>query len=1004
MATLQVIGHNLPELGKLIEIRNANTLETKAEMPTIVVVMDMSGSMGDLPTNVLCGCVPDAMEQAGYNLEETQVHVITFAAYASVLLNHGQALTAQELRNNYYRGNGNTNMNGVFELLKPELIYNKHVCLFGISDGEIQDILETLHAAQQCYKSYATHIDVMMLRLKTSQGANPDTRALACLGQFGTNGIHSIHDIITYDGSKWTDRLTSLLKSNMNPQHMLRVTANGIRRTPCDEPTDMLYLPIENTIVFLAPSSTSMIAIDGTDEHKYEVVSSVTLSESALQFFCDYASSKIELQQILGYNTTVMQHWFTKFDSLTLDSNGATPPKKDLRERLEQLKCKMSSYIKTAIHDVLTLANQDRLRNLNRTQQEAADYLRQSSSTALARRNGKNLQQQQSRGETDGIAQQATRMMHEYKLLQQLQDQSQECSFYSIYSNKDVFDCIADADFSSLTDINILRLVGLLGVCYHHVPNDFVDPYVFHVHDMLGGGYLNVADLREANSQKINGQTAELCAPGSQITITGVVPLRCLDPQLFDLMFQHGLKLLEAHSCLNMRRMLAPVRSDMLGERIGVLMCIMNKYGKSQLQQEVSTWDQVVFDDMVTQLKLLLDKQPHKSEYAILVSKITNSESIRDMLTGIDCISCIQKPMIALLCHCFKNPDVDQNYISQTLCMLYEFETYHRARYAFNELEQRGDALLDVFGIDLKKMLTWFPIKELPYIQACDNNGIRRHEALREHIRSIMNKDTQWFSESQQYFSITTIHGQRANWMPDPNCYRAYFQFLTQCDTSRLNMFDIITPYRVSMSMVAGIYASEEKHRIIDGQNQMFVWNDVDSENAFVRRLIQHYYFDFYEKEAKLELDRRDNQRIMTQIYSMARGCLNEQEFCDLLQKTIPNREHTGYGVLLRELIEYAHHDSHFTNKLAVLITGRTFQEGKEVFAQGNFDPKFWSFESYFTPAAWNILVERKHTYGIYQYRESNTKNRHGHNNNHPSEWAVTIYPTLRNIPKHKKR
>lgn len=992
MATLEVIGHDFHELGKLIEIRNANVLETKSQQPTIVVVMDMSGSMGDLPTNVLCGCIPDAMEQAGYDLQQTQVHIITFAYSASRLLRDGRALTAQALRNELYHGSGGTCMHGVFELLKPELMFNKHVCLFGISDGEIVDVSDTLRVAEQSLKSYAAHIDVMMIRLKTSPNANPDTRALACLGQFSTTGVHSIHDVLTYGENGWTDHLTNLLKSKMNPQHMACVTAASIRRTPSDEPTEKLFLPIANTIVFLAPSSTSTIMIDDT---KYQVVTSDTLSEHALQFFCDYASSKIQLQHILGFNTYAMKHWFTKFESLTLNANSETPTK-DLRARLTQLKSKMSSYIKTAIHDVMQLANQDRLGQLNRTQQEAADYLRQSASTALAKRNGKNMQQQEARGETASIAQQAACLIQEYKT-SQLPNASHECSFYSIYTNKDVFDCMLDTDFERLSDLNILRLVGLLGVCYHHVPNDYVDPYVFHVHEILGGAYLNVADLREANSQKINGQTAELCAPGSQVTITGVVPLRCLDPELFDRMLQHGLKIMEAHSCLNMRRMLAPVRSDMLGERIGVLMCMMHKY--TNTQQDVSTWDQMIFDDLVKQLKLLTDKEPHKTEFAKIMSKITDGESIRDMLAGSESISCIQKPMIALLCHCFQNPNVDVNYISQTLGMLYEFETYHRARYAFDEHKTRDQALLGILGIDSEYILTLFPLKELPDIPACDNDGIYRHDALRSHIQKMMESNTRWFSVSQQYFES---HCEKAVWMPDPNRYRTYLQFLIQCVTCdyTTNMFNI-TPYRIAMSMVAGIYAREEKDRIIDGQNQMFVWNDIESERAFVRRLVYKYYFDFYEFQAKLELDRRDNRYLMTQVYLMVREDMDEDSFCSILQDVIPNREHVGYNLLMGELMKHQN-DAYFTNKLAILITGRTLVQGTEVFAQGNFDVGFWSYKSHFTSHDWNTLVERKNVYGIWRYRASDKPNHSGHCNSNPSDWARYEYPKSK-LTKHKK-
>ena len=236
---MNVTGHSFSELGKLVEIGDTQSLELKNELPTVVVVVDTSGSMGDLVGSVLCGCIPDAMEQSGYDIKETQVYVITFASYADVLKINENVPTAYGLRNQHYRGDGTIRMSSVFQLLVPQLKQRSNVCLLGISDGEIEDIRETLEVAKSYNDTCANHVEVLMVRLKTSPTSNPDPSALACLAQFATNSSHSIHDVITY-GEEWMSKVTTLFKTHMTPRKMVRVRGNDIRRTPCDSPNQMV--------------------------------------------------------------------------------------------------------------------------------------------------------------------------------------------------------------------------------------------------------------------------------------------------------------------------------------------------------------------------------------------------------------------------------------------------------------------------------------------------------------------------------------------------------------------------------------------------------------------------------------------------------------------------------------------------------------------------------------------------------------------------------------------
>ena len=110
------------------------------------------------------------------------------------------------------------------------------------------------------------------------------------------------------------------------------------------------------------------------------------------------------------------------------------------------------------------------------------------------------------------------------------------------------------------------------------------------------------------------------------------------------------------------------------------------------------------------------------------------------------------------------------------------------------------------------------------------------------------------------------------------------------------------------------------------------------------------------------------------------------------MNENISNRQHAGYALLMYEMLKSQTIDS---DKLALLITGRT-SNNEVLFAEGNFDEQFWTFEKYFNHDKWQTLIQLRQEYGIYRYRSSNLPNRSGHCNSNPSHWALHIYPTLK--------
>jgi hypothetical protein len=82
-----------------------------------------------------------------------------------------------------------------------------------------------------------------------------------------------------------------------------------------------------------------------------------------------------------------------------------------------------------------------------------------------------------------------------------------------------------------------------------------------------------------------------------------------------------ALQIFELHASVNMRCMVSPVRSDMLGERMAIMCHIMHL-------QSATQWHHEVFDDMKTQLNMLLDLAANAEEFAPLLEKLAQPTAV----------------------------------------------------------------------------------------------------------------------------------------------------------------------------------------------------------------------------------------------------------------------------------------------------------------------------------------------------------------------------------------
>src|SRR6185369_11798927 len=337
------------------------------------------------------------------------------------------------------------------------------------------------------------------------------------------------------------------------------------------------------------------------------------------------------------------------------------------------------------------------------------------------------------------------------------------------------------------------------------------DPYNFHVLSILGGGFLSTNDLREANSTLVCGQQAELMAPGTTTIITGVLPLRYLNPQLFDIVWKDGMKLLEAHASINMRRMLAPVRSDLLGERIAVLCCIMRQ--NYDLLKPVPQRDQEIFDDVSQQLKQLLLLDVNAREFEPLLAKLSTGASVRNYLAGSNAISCIYKPLIALL---YFRREFSALYLSDIMAMLYEFDAHHVARHAFKDRDERNALLQRLFHVNAAKFIVEHPLSTVPPL----DDGEHRNANLEKYVRGMVDEHI----TADVLFALGIYEDECKTWMRPLRDFAGYYRFLSFEDQLH------IPRAKQLLYLVAALQCDCEQSRIVNGESVTFAWNDEESE------------------------------------------------------------------------------------------------------------------------------------------------------------------------------
>jgi hypothetical protein len=993
-----------------------NASKSNEVNPCVIVISDRSGSMGDYSSMIITQAIPDALIKMGLS-SDTKVTIITFD-YMSERVRVGRRdPTVHELRTVSANCRGCTQMAGVIPILKEvftEISSDIPVSIIVISDGDVSDIDTTVRAMSGVAESIKTRpgpISVSSYRLMTSSCANPDTRALACIGQLTTSGRVPVVDIpykSVFDAHQLlTTQIVRDNQDKLGSSCEIKASGNFMRRMPSDSPVDKLiiYGGVSTFIMISPDSDISSITCDGLPIQISNVMELNT--ETQLTKYLEFVDNQLRMSMVAGANSAKLAENLKYIKNLDhyLRSKVAdiATGSVDIRDRVMALISSSKKNQKTLISSILALENQDKIASLNSAQ--AADFLRGNiKSTAVAKR--------------------ATKMYggvdYGDKCREALQSPvtgnitmpGEEISYYSQSSFSDILALVKELlpVVDNLDLEQLLTGIGGVGIAVNVIQAQYPDPWQVRIKNVHLGLYVSENDLCQMLLHSYNAPIEYPGRPGE--TFNAVVPIRAVNPAAYDA-YQKSFRIFaDLHASFALRGALACIPADKLALQCAVMVNLIRQVGPfaSGTELELKT---------IKSLRMQIAMDFQKYSVADLALNLARDDP-RPYLSGGDGVSGVLKPIAVIMAasDCAQLR-ADLPGLCKAVKAIYHFGVYLAARYAYRD-SGREDAIQQLFGIDMNESRRLSDVRD-----AFEPDGEFNGNLPVDHDAAMKLAET---------FS----------WVPDLNDFLAYIRFAIGGNPINADILGDLKILRYG-AVVEAILCEKEEDRINVTSRTANgpIPGDLDAIITYGNTYVSKIYRDDYNKR----LAEKRTMEAELRLKCMVQNLLNASDlaiFTSLLTgrggraaglgeetKTtvgllarlgncffqlsvvatafsgdgassspgIANRSAPGYKELQSALLDLSIDVPLRDMKLFTIITGRN-RNGDPVWADGNiFIGDFKPFALIFaqldpTGDIWQNILALKKEYGVYRYREGEDNN-HGHGNDKPSYWALG-FPTMK--------
>jgi hypothetical protein len=966
--------YDLGELGYFMKAK-PNSLDggTRNEIKTrktkMIWIVDRSGSMGSYVSGIVNIVIPTSMNELGYASNE----IVSLITFDSETESHER--TVLELNNMKIQQRGSTRMANVYSQLSytlSKIDQETDVNIIAISDGEICDTETTIRESTKYSRLKRNmNINVLTIRLFTSDDASPDTRALACVGLFNTDGTVPIVDckVKSYDVLPIINLIVSQSKKSPITHFVELRTKNNIIRTS---------VIAENTNkVLLRCDQWNNIILDNIDdpiylENQLLNIDPIPLeSEDNIKDFIGTTTQWLKIRNVVGLEQPQEKQKIIKwFENLRkfLEKNISTTLNEDsvmsvdLRSRVREMKKKLHRRGKSILNELLESTNQSKLDNLNSKQ--LAEYLR---SDVSCKRTAKRMENNDPENK---IVEDILKEINKIKnFVPKRKYDEDEVSFLSRADPSESILEISDLIGTDLELSDILQLTGFIGVCFNGKKGDLPDPWRFAVNEVFCGNYyLSEEDLRTMDT---------LQYPGTNRNINGVVPLRMFCPELYDKYCFGGLKkLAEYHAGVTIRSVIGTIPFDILAMNVAVLRNIFETLGWKNQPSEIQ---RKIIDSLIDGIHM------HYNKYADNIfsdiSKLMMCNDPRIHMNGATESNSVLKlfsiVMFSKQCCAMRSNDIQ---LWRFICCLFDLDTYMKAKSIYHDHHENRSTDLDrLLGIDFERF---------------------RNET------QITNSDQADFDSidlNKFYGNIEESYEKLPDWLPSIDKYISLFKWirggepleietLSACNIQDENYISILK-LGCCCNAIRCAYEFDrfdKENNVVNSPHPDNIYDILSWIRNFQTEKLKMDYQDRLkqkkEEERKIELERN-----ILRIIS----CDNEIDFVRILEEAnIKNRCSDGYTKLIDLLVEKYDMGNDWKNKVKILLTGRDSREcivwcGGNVAGKNDVEKFEYLFECLSENSFWSQISETIRLNKKWTYRNNGQLNRHGHSNDNPSFFGL---------------
>ena len=564
-ASSAIVFHPAPG-GNIAKYHLAQSAAKVAEMPRLIVVLDVSGSMGQTVQRIVQQELPIFVATMGYKPDD----MITIIAFETGTKTY--EIRVRELPVLPLGALGGTYMTAAVIALEHALLRSiqeqvQAVRLITLTDGEVMDqplALARANAMRRRLEGTYT-FNSQAVRTITSRHGQPDTQALTGMMQLSQMPSQLIDvNMMDYQKGALANSMVPLFIEDglESGSAMLEATEPVLMTSPWKPATTKIRIvPGENVfwiksgaddgVVFTIAGERIPLSRDASalDDQLVQQLLRSKIDQSSVQISVlkvnGTPAAMAEIRQILDYWTQLDQNMVRD----GFDMNAILASDTTLATRLRTMRTYRERAERSFVARMSEIANDDRVGQLNAAQ--SADYLRSVSSGS----NAKAMARRMVGNGVDTLSVMRREFLAVRNNIQELADidsATHNQSFYSLATTMDGLTEIAqlgEDEIAQLTQDDCLRSFNMVGLAADGPVGEFPDPMCYQLNALYSGTYVSLSDVLTAAS--IGG---DLHVPGQQgKKITNVIPVFD-DVRIHQFMRKHMPHTLQIVASVGMRR------------------------------------------------------------------------------------------------------------------------------------------------------------------------------------------------------------------------------------------------------------------------------------------------------------------------------------------------------------------------------------------------------------------------------------------------------------------